>query len=177
MPYLIRRLPPSVVIAIVALFVALAGTAAASVIVKSPDELGDNVVTGRAIAANSVVSSDVGQESLTDNDLADPQLKVRALAGGGVLGGSDGAVKRVSEGTYDVTFDAFALNANGKTSTDTLLNNECAFSATSRNKVAIMSVDGPIPGSPNTVRVRAAFPSTDGLLSAADVPFDVLASC
>jgi hypothetical protein len=33
------------------LAVALAGTAAAAVIINRPDELGDNVVTGRAIAS------------------------------------------------------------------------------------------------------------------------------
>jgi hypothetical protein len=43
------------------LAVALAGTAAAAVIINRPDELGDNVVTGRAIALNAIESSDVAQ--------------------------------------------------------------------------------------------------------------------
>ena len=175
-----RRLSPSFMVAIVALFVALAGTAAAAVIIKSPDELGDNVVTGRAIASNAIASSDVLQESLLDNDLADPQLKIRVLGTSSVptvLPGSDGKVQRVSVGTYRVTFDDFALNANGKTSDDTLLNNDCAFTATSRNKQAIMSVEGPAAVSPNTVFVDARYPDSNGVMKPVDTQFDAFASC
>ena len=172
-----RRASPSMIVATIALFVALAGTAVADVIINSPDELGNNVVTGRSVASNEIFSSDVRQESLVDNDLADPQLKVRSLGSGSILPGSDGTVQRLSKGTYRVTFNAFALNANGNTTNDTMLNNNCAFSATSRNKLAIMSVDGPFAVSPNTVHVQAAFPGTNGLLSAVDNQFDILASC
>jgi hypothetical protein len=172
-----RRLSPSIILSSVAVFVALAGTAVADVIITSPDQLGNNVVTGRSIGSNEIVSSDVRQESLVDNDLADPQLKVRAIGSGAILPGSDGTVQRLSKGTYRVTFNAFALNANGNTTTDTMLNNNCAFSAVSRNKLAIMSVDGPFAVSPNSVTVQAAFPGTNGLLSAVDTQFDLLASC
>jgi hypothetical protein len=177
MHHVTRRLSPSLVLAIGALFVALAGTAVADIIIKSPDELGDNVVTGRAVASNAIVSSDVLQESLLDNDLADPQLKIRALGSGSILPGSDGTVTRTSEGTYNVTFDAFALNANGKTSDDTMLNNDCAFTASSRNKLAIMEIDGPFASTPNRVRVHAGFPDTNGLVRAVDTQFDIFASC
>jgi hypothetical protein len=54
------------------LAVALAGTAAAAVIINRPDELRDNIVTGHAIASNAIVSSDVAHKSLLDHDLADP---------------------------------------------------------------------------------------------------------
>jgi hypothetical protein len=38
-------------------------------------------------------------------------------------------------------------------------------------------IDGPFAGSPNTVRVNAGFPDTDGLVNAVDTQFDVFASC
>ena len=182
MHHITRRLSPSLIVASVALFIALAGTAAAAVIIDSPDQLGDNVVTGRAIAPNAIVSSDVAQESLTDNDLADPQLKVRVSSNDGtnsatVLPGSDGSVKRVSEGTYNVTFDAFALNANGKTSTDTLLNNNCAFTATARDRAELVTISGPVAGAPNTAQVTTLSLQANSLFTASDSSFDITASC
>jgi hypothetical protein len=180
MHHITRRLSPSLIIAIVALFAALTGTAAAAVIIKSPDELGDDVVTGRAIDSGTIVSSDIANESIVDNDLGDPQLKVRVLGSEFVtkaLSGSDGTVARVGEGAYNVTFNVGALNASGKTDNGTLLNNNCAFTATARNKRAIMSIDDPLAGSPNTLRVRAVSPGTNGQLEAVDSSFDVFASC
>ena len=76
-----------------------------------------------------------------------------------------------------MTFDDFALNANGKTSDDTLLNNDCAFTATSRNKQAIMSVEGPAAVSPNTVFVDARYPDSNGEMKPVDTQFDAFASC
>jgi hypothetical protein len=45
-----RRPSAALIVALVALFVAMAGTAAAAVIISSPDQLGDGVVSERAIA-------------------------------------------------------------------------------------------------------------------------------
>jgi hypothetical protein len=52
MPHISRRLSPSLLVAIAAVFVALAGSAAATtaVIITSPDQLGPNIVTGSASA-------------------------------------------------------------------------------------------------------------------------------
>jgi hypothetical protein len=177
-----RRPSPATAIAGIALFVALSGTAAAQsgFIVDSPDDLAPNVVTGQKIVSNEVTGSDIRSETITDIDLKDPQLKIRALSGGGTLSGSDGTVTRVATGTYDVTFSASALNAANPGGTDTLLNNNCAFTATSRNELAMMEIGGPSILTPNTVRVRASFPqnfSGGVLMSASDSAFDILASC
>jgi hypothetical protein len=137
-------------------------------------------VTGPKIAQAAVSGTDIAQETISDNDLKDPQLKVRGLGSGGVLSGSDGTSVRPSTGTYQVTFNTTALNANGGGSIDNMLNNNCAFTAVARNKMAIMEVDGPFAATPNTVRVHAAFPqnvSGGVLLSSVDTQFDVLASC
>ena len=176
-----RRPSPATALAGVALFVALTGTAAAQgvpvPIITSPDQLASNVVTGPKIAQAAVSGTDIAQETISDNDLKDPQLKVRAISSGAILPGSDGTVVRTGLGTYRVTFSDIALNAKDSTFVDNMLNNNCAFTAVSRNKTAIMSVDGPVAALPNSVIVRAAFPDPDGLLRAVDTQFDVLASC
>src|SRR5262245_18610095 len=146
MHHVSRRLSPSLLIAIAALFVALAGSAVAAtaVIITSPDQLGPDVVTGPAIAQNAISSTEVQPDSLTDLDFKDPQLKVRVLGDGAVLSGSDGTAKRVGVGTYQVTFDAIALNAKTSTVVDTMLNNNCAFTATPRGKLSWITVLGPV---------------------------------
>jgi hypothetical protein len=188
-----RRMSPATALAATALFVALGGTAVAQgVIISSPDQLGPSVVTSPAIATGTVTSSDlasdsvfnseIGPETVRDSELRDPQLKVRSLAGSlsGQLSGSDGTVTRVGKGQYDVTFDVSSLNASNAGGGDTMLNNNCAYSAISRNSLAMMEVDGPSTLSPNTVRVRATFPqnvSGGVLMSLTDAQFDLLASC
>jgi hypothetical protein len=177
-----RRPKPATAIAATALFVALGGTAVAQtdIIITSPDQLASNVVTSSKIQSNSVNSSEVVNEAVSDNDLRDPQLKVRVLSNGGVLSGSDGTAIRTSTGTYQVTFNDNPLNAATNDQGDTLLTENCAFSAVSRNKLALMEVDGPFAATPNTVRVHAAFPqnvSGGVLMSSVDTQFDVLASC
>ena len=177
-----RRPKPATALAATALFIALGGTAVAQtdIIISSPDQLGTNVVTATKIAQNSVATTDVVNESQTDLDLRDPQLKVRALSNGSVLSGSDGTATRTSTGTYNVTCTDNAFNAGSGTQDDTMLTENCAFSAVSRNKLALMEVDGPFAATPNTVRVHAAFPqnvSGGVLMQAVDTQFDVLASC
>jgi hypothetical protein len=49
-----RRISPALIVAVIARFVVLAGTAAAAVIITSPDQLGDGVVTERALASGAV---------------------------------------------------------------------------------------------------------------------------
>ena len=178
MHHITRRLSPSLILALVALFVALAGTAAAAVIIDDPAELGDNVVTGRAIDGSTIVSSDIKQESIHDNDLADPQLKVRVLGSDSItqaLSGSDGTVKRVNPGDYEVKFSTSALNANeDETGTDTVLNSNCAFTATPKDEAAIMLIQSQVTSQPDAVRVRAFHPGT---LQPENTSFDIIASC
>ena len=87
---------PAAAIAAVALFVALSGTAVAQsdIIISSPDQLADNVVTGPKIAANAIFGVDIANGVVSDNDLDDPQLKVRGLGAGGQLVDSDGTSVR-----------------------------------------------------------------------------------
>jgi hypothetical protein len=169
------------VIAGAALFVALSGTAVAQsgIIITSPDQLGPNVVTSAKIPSNEVRTGELANETVTDRDLSDPQLKIRGLANGGQLSGSDGTSVRIGQGTYRVTFDASALNAfrDDSPDSDTLLNNDCAFTATSRNRLAVMTIDGPFSATPNQVTVTAAFPNASGFFQAVDSQFDILASC
>lgn len=174
-----RRMSPATALAGTALFVALGGTAVAQsgIIVHTPDELASNVVTGPKIASNAVGTNDVFNESISDVDLRDPQLKVRVISSGATLPDSNGTAVRTSTGNYNVTFNVSTLNANGGGTFDNLLNNNCAFSAVARNQTSIMAVDGPVAGAPNTVHVRATFPDPDGLLRAVDSQFDLLASC
>ena len=156
-----RRPSPAAAIAGLALFVALSGTAVAQsdILITSPNQLGSNVVTSPKIAQRAISTGHVLNESLSDVDLRDPQLKVRAVASGGQLPDSDGTSVRGSQGTYNVTFNASTLNAGNATPSDTLLNNNCAFTATSRDSLAMMTIAGPFNSAPNTVVVTAAFPN------------------
>ena len=176
-----RRPKPATAIAGAALFVALSGTAVAQsdILITSADQLGPNVVTAPAVGGNAISSTNqVRNGSLSRIDLRNPQLQVRGLAFGGQLSESDGTSVRESAGTYFVTFNPNLLNPSGSTSGN-LLNRNCAFTATSRNRQAFMSVDGPRSTTPNTVRVNATFPEPTGtgLLEGVDSQFDLIASC
>lgn len=114
---------------------------------------------------------------VSDNDLGDPQLKVRGLSGRGQLRDSDGTSVHGSKDTYNVTFDTKSLNSGEGDTGHTLLTDDCAFTATSRNGLAMMTIGGPFVTSPNTVAVIAAFPSSSGGLETVDTQFDILASC
>ena len=174
-----RRPSPATAIASAALFVALSGTAVAQsdVFISSPDQLATNVVTGPKIAPNSIFGIDITNGVVSDNDLDDPQLKVRGLAGGGQLSDSDGTSVRSSLGTYEVTFDTKSLNSREGDTGHTMLTDNCAFTATARNRLAMIAVDGPFAATPNTVTVHAAFPGNTGVIRSVDSQFDILASC
>src|SRR6266508_4210257 len=91
-----RRLSPSLVVSIVALLMALGGTATAAVIVDSPDDLGDGVVTLRAMAKKSVDGSKIVDASVSESDLQRPYLKSQVNSDGSHQGNSDaGSTKRV----------------------------------------------------------------------------------
>jgi hypothetical protein len=68
-----RRLSPSLMLAIVALFVALAGTAvAAGEIIITPDQIKDHVVTAPKLADDAVSSRTLANSSVRLEDLQQP---------------------------------------------------------------------------------------------------------
>ena len=69
---------PAMVVAILALVVALSGSAIAAVIVSSPSQLGKNVVTGKKIKKNAVTSKKVKDHSLLGKDFKSGQLPAGA---------------------------------------------------------------------------------------------------
>jgi hypothetical protein len=82
MHHITRRLSPSLILASIALFVALAGTAAAAAIINSPDQIADRVVTSPKLA-QPVVAAGVNQ-GLTPGDqpfLINPTSEVLSVEG------------------------------------------------------------------------------------------------
>jgi hypothetical protein len=69
---------PAMAVAILALVVALSGTAVAAVIISSPSQLGKNVVTGKKIKKNAVTSKKVKDHSLLGKDFKSGQLPAGA---------------------------------------------------------------------------------------------------
>ncbi len=90
-----RRLSPSLVLAVAALFVALAGTATAAVIISSPDQLASNVVTSPKIVDGAVAQSDE----------RNPSLRAKIDRNGKVIAGDvpGGVVEHPKKGLYNVT--------------------------------------------------------------------------
>lgn len=114
-----RRLSPSMIVALLALIVAMSG-AAAAVLVSSPDQLADLVVTNPKVATDAVGPRaldglSVGNPQLADgavslSKLSNPVLSAKVNADGITRGDqSEGVVpsqtRRVSIGRYEVTFD------------------------------------------------------------------------
>jgi hypothetical protein len=84
---------PALVISIIALFVALGGSAfAARVVIKKPGQLGKNVVTSKQIKKNAVTGTKVKDHSLTGADLNLGALgKVPSAANADHAGAADNA--------------------------------------------------------------------------------------
>lgn len=111
-----RRLSPSFVLAVAALWVALAGTAAAAVIITSPAQLANGVVTGPKIAKDAVASPQLVPHSILQSDERDPTLRARVAANGKIItgdvpGGFAGHV--AGSNRYDVTFSSGDLGPLG----------------------------------------------------------------
>src|SRR3954468_9596635 len=77
-----RRPSAALIVALVALFVAMAGTAAAAVIISSPDQLGDGVVTERALAPGAVSGSKLADGAVHGVHEVNPHLSARVNANG-----------------------------------------------------------------------------------------------
>ena len=160
MQFLKRRLSPSLVVAMVALFVALAGSAAAAVIIDDPSDLGPDVVTSPAIKDGTIKPQDLSA-GVVPNLLS---AKVRS-DGTFVKGLRATGAQRISQGFYRVTFNRPVRG--------------CMFTATSREELALAEVDEDSPLLPNSVRVSTTFitqPQT-GLFSAVDSEFDLMGMC
>ena len=121
-----RRPTPTLIIAVLALIVAMSGTAvAAGVLVKTSDQLADGVVTNPKLARDSVDSRTVLENSLNRNDIGDRAVTNRELSNpiftaavepdghvssGQSVGVDPALTKRIDQVgggvVYDVGFDA-----------------------------------------------------------------------
>ena len=164
-----KRLTPSTVIATLALVAATSGTAvAAGEIITAPNQIANDVINTAHIRA----------ETINNQDLRDPQLKLRVSKDGVRLGVGDGSSARAATGVYDITFNASSLNSSGST-TDTIVNENCAINVTSRaNQGDTFGAFGAAfrvqTTGPNSVRVVANDIDLDRLI---DTGFDITASC
>jgi hypothetical protein len=76
-----RRPSPALIVAVLALIVAMGGTAVAQgILIRSSNQLADGVVSGPKIAAGAVTSTQVATDSLNRNDLADRSVTNRELS-------------------------------------------------------------------------------------------------
>ena len=148
------RLSPSMIVALVALVVAMSGTAvAAGEIITRSDQLAADVVTNPKIAsdavtaraldepsvnsshltANSVGESELDDGSVEQRDQAHPILRTRVGADGSANGDTRPPTERIATGFYRVTFDRQDLP--GRTGLSA-----CAFSATPESSAANFQV-------------------------------------
>lgn len=135
------RLSPAMIVAWCALFVALAGTAAATVIVSANGQVAKNTISGHKpprgdhsnIIAGSVTSADVAQNSLTGSVINESTLaQVPSAANAAELGGSPASAfqQRISgactggtsiasvssDGTVGCTNQVFPINLDSPSS-------------------------------------------------------------
>ena len=81
-----RRPSPAMLVALLALVLAMTGTAAAAVLVSSPDQLGSAVVTNPKIATDAISSRALAEPSVTSGNLTDRAVTNSKLATSGVDG-------------------------------------------------------------------------------------------
>jgi hypothetical protein len=110
-----RRLSPSLVVALVALFVALAGTATAAVIITSPDQLADGVVTNPKLANDAVKGPKIAARSVAQSDEINPTLRYSVASNGSLITGDMGGNPSHVPGSnrYDLSFSSGDLGPNG----------------------------------------------------------------
>ena len=125
MQFLSRRLSPSFVIAVAALFVALAGTAAAAVIITSPDQLANGVVTEPKLASESVSRAKIKPRAVAQANETNPTLRFSLAADGTLLTGDTVTPSHTAgSNRYDITFTPGDLGSAGL--------NSCAFAVSPR---------------------------------------------
>jgi hypothetical protein len=109
-----RRLSPALIIAIIALFVALAGTAAAAVIIESPDQLANGVVTEPKLAADAVSSAKIGDRAVRQVNETNPTLRFSVAFDGSLVTGDTVTPSHVKgSNRYDIGFTRSDLGSAG----------------------------------------------------------------
>ena len=112
-----RRLSPSTLIATIALIAATGGTAvAADIIITSPDQIKDGVVTKPKLASDSVDQIKIKDRGVSQRDEINPSLRARIAKNGTILTGdvAGGSVQHVKGShRYDVTFSPGDLGPLG----------------------------------------------------------------
>jgi hypothetical protein len=168
-----RRPKPAILIAFLALFVALTGTAAAAAIVDSPDDLGDRVVTERAMGFDSVSGSQLSDRAVHGVHMVHPVIRARVLKNGDhpPFGFEELNTRKIGTGLYQVDFSGFDLNGR------TLKN--CAITANPRINVPTNTPTFAMVSSADsltaTIAIHQVLPTGGAKL--ADNEFDVVASC
>ena len=114
MHHITRRLSPSLIVAIAALFVALAGTATAAVIITSPDQLADGVVTNPKLATDAVTGPKIHAHSVAQSDETNPTLRYKVASNGTLITGDTGSDPQHVAGSnrYDLSFTSGDLGPN-----------------------------------------------------------------
>jgi hypothetical protein len=168
-----RRPSAALIVAIIALFVAMAGSAAAAVIITSPDQLGDGVVTERALAPNAVSGSKLADGAVHGVHEVNPHLSARVNANGTKppFGFDALEVKRLKTGIYQVVFSDFDLR--GRTLKNCSVTATPTFSITRKQPlVAEVSAGDSLIA---TVAISEMLPTGGARL--ADGGFDLTAAC
>jgi hypothetical protein len=108
------------VVAVVALLLAVGGTAvAAGELITRPDQVATGVIDGRHLA----------QHSVAKRDLEDVYLRVRVSAAGQAVGAAnDGTAVKETRGRYRITFHSDAVDGSGPRGSLDL--RDCAVTAT-----------------------------------------------
>jgi hypothetical protein len=124
---LLDRLSPSMIVAMISLVVAMGGTAVAAsqVLIDSPDQLANGVVTIGKLASSSVNGTKILNGSVLQADQVHPVVRAQVNADGTLADAGDATVAKLpldGPGHYRLTFDE--SDFNGVTDLD-----QCAITA------------------------------------------------
>lgn len=129
-----RLLSPAMLVAVVALVLAVGGTAvAAGELITRPEQVATGVLDGRHLA----------QHSVAKRDLEDVYLRMRVNAAGHAVGThNDGTAVKETRGRYRLTFNSDAVDGSGPRGVLDL--RDCAVTAT-----PYITSDEDVPLEPN----------------------------
>lgn len=127
MSFRFRRPSPAMIVATLALGLSTAGTAAAAVLISSPDQIADRVITnpklatsavdGRALAFNTVNTSHLRDGQVGSNDLASPVFSASVNEDGTTttarsVGVNVSRTRKAALGYYQVVFQRDIANCS-----------------------------------------------------------------